>query len=417
MWAFVRRHPLLCLLLCGFVLRAGLAVGLQYRLDHVLHRPFLIEGDANGYWELAEKIAAGEEYAIYDPPRRVLRMPGFPALLAIPIKITGGSLLAARLVLAGVGTAACGLVYWLGKELFDARTGLIASVVTVISPVMAGFSVLVLSETLFTLGMTASLLAIARLVNTGFDAENRRRGIWLSLAAGLLIGAANYARPSWLLAGPLFALLYVLWADRKREALFRGALVLVGLAVAMAPWTIRNYLVTGHFVVTTLWVGPSLYDGLNPHATGESDMQFFETDAVMRRLNFSEYEMDRYYRRKAWEFVRAHPGRALELAAIKLWRFWKPWPNAEQFNEPLVAAAVASSFIPLVTLAVWGGWVCRHQFWPLVLAAGPIVYFTAIHLVFVSSLRYRLPAEYPLAVLAAIGLQSLVTARFARRPG
>jgi hypothetical protein len=38
----------------------------------------LIPGDAEGYWELAGKLAAGQEFSIYDPPRRLLRMPGFP---------------------------------------------------------------------------------------------------------------------------------------------------------------------------------------------------------------------------------------------------------------------------------------------------------------------------------------------------
>jgi 4-amino-4-deoxy-L-arabinose transferase-like glycosyltransferase len=414
--ALFARRPLLWILLCGLLLRAGLAVGLQYRLDNVLHRAFLIEGDANGYWELGQKIAAGEEYAIYDPPRRVLRMPGFPALLAATIKLSDGSLLAARLALAAVGTAACALVYWLGCELFDRRTGLFAAAIAAFSPVLAGFSVLVLSETLFAAAMLASLVAMAVLVRvarhsvSGGSAPRAAplRGHWLALLTGLLIGAANYARPSWLLAAPLFALVYLLWSDDKKRAVLHGALILAGLAIAIAPWALRNYLVTGHAVVTTLWVGPSLYDGLNPDATGDSDMQFFENDAVMRRLGLSEYEMDRYYREHAWEFVRENPGRTLELALIKLARFWKPWPNAEQFNQPLVSAAVAVWFVPLVALAICGAWAARRQFWALALSAGPILYFTAIHLVFVSSLRYRLPAEYPLAVLAAAGFCHLL---------
>ena len=40
----------------------------------------------------------------------------------------------------------------------------------------------------------------------------------------------------------------------------------------------------------------------------------------------------------------------------------------------------------------------------LLLTVGPVVYFTVVHSVFVGSLRYRLPAEYPLLILSAAGL-------------
>jgi hypothetical protein len=49
----------------------------------------------------------------------------------------------------------------------------------------------------------------------------------------------------------------------------------------------------------------------------------------------------------------------------------------------------------------------RSDLWTIALTAGPILYFTLLHMVFVSSLRYRLPAEYPLLVLAAAGVEAV----------
>ena len=405
MWTFLRRRPLPVILLAALVLRLAAAFAVQWQLDHVLHRQFLIEGDAGGYWELAQRIAAGEEFAVYDPPRRVMRMPGFPALLAVSVGLFGESLLAARVLLGLVATGACWLVYLLGRELLDRPTGLVAAALTAASPVMAGFGILVLSETLFAAALVVSLFAAAKLVRCDFAPADKGRGYALALLTGVAAAAANYVRPSWLLAVPVFLALYTATAGDRRQALARSALVVVGVGVALAPWTYRNYRVTGHFVPTTLWMGPSLYDGLNPQATGASDMRFFDDERLMERM--SEYEVDRHYRERAWAFARENPRRAVELAAAKLWRFWKPWPSAAEFGGVGPAVAVAAWFVPLLGLAAWGWWLARGRFWAWTLAAGPVLYFSGVHMIFVGSLRYRLPAEYPLCVLSAVGLRDL----------
>ncbi len=98
MRAVLKRHPLLLILAVALTLRLIAAVGVQSYLDRE-GRDFLIPGDAEGYWMLGGKIASGEEYAIYDPPRQVLRMPGFPALLAGTRFLFDDSFLATRVVL------------------------------------------------------------------------------------------------------------------------------------------------------------------------------------------------------------------------------------------------------------------------------------------------------------------------------
>ena len=176
------------------------------------------------------------------------------------------------------------------------------------------------------------------------------------------------------------------------------------------PWAYRNKQVTKHWIFTTLWAGPSLYDGLNPLATGDSDMPFMETDQLAES-GMTEYEIDRHYRLKAWQFVVENPGRTVQLAWIKLLRFWKPWPNAEQFQSIGYCIVVALFFIPMVMFAILGFWKLRDQSWAWLLTAGPIFYFSLIHMVFVGSLRYRLPAEYPLCVLSAAGINAILSAR------
>lgn len=394
------------MLAVAFFLRLGLAVCVQIIVSKTPDRLCLIAGDAEGYWILAGKIAAGEAYSIYDPPRKVMRTPGFPLLLAIPRMMFGDTPFAARLVLVLIGTLACGLTYWLGRELCGEMVGLVAGSYSSISPVLALFSVLFLSETAFAAAMLASLIAAAKLIRrcslSGGTLPKRGNVITLAFLTGALVGLATYMRPTWLLVGPgLSVLIVLLNRDALRSRLGTAACLMLGLSLTLLPWTIRNAWVTQHFVPTTLWVGPSLYDGLHPGATGDSDMQFFEDDKLLQSM--SEYEMDRTYRERAWAFVFANPIRVCRLALAKQARFWSPAPGSEQFKWIGFHLVAWSAFLPLLLLSLVGAWFERCNLWLLILTAAPIFYFAGLHLLFVGSLRYRLPAEYPLAVLAADG--------------
>ena len=389
-------------------LRLGLAFSVQHEVSKTPGRLCLISGDAEGYWELAGHIAAGEEYSIFDPPRRLLRMPGFPALLALPRYAFGDNPFAARILLAIIGVIACGLTYWLGRELAGEAVGVMAAAYTAISPVMCLFSVMFLSETAFAAAMLASLIAAAKLSRVKpKPGPFATRQIGLASQTGALVGLATYMRPTWFLVGPGLSVLFLFSGNLSvRWKLVVSIVICLSMGIVLAPWTIRNAWVTGHFVPTTLWVGPSLYDGLNPDATGDSDMEFFEKDRLLQSM--SEYEMDREYRRRSWAFAASHPQRVMWLALVKQLRYWSPAPNTPQFKHPLIHAVAWLAYAPLILLACVGAWFSRRDFWLLILTAAPIFYFALLHLLFVGSLRYRLPAEYPLAVLAAIGFTRLV---------
>ncbi len=401
-----RKYLLFLTLGVAFILRAGLAVGIQHELDSQPGRDFLISGDSDGYWELARKIANGEEFAVHHPPRHIMRMPGFPAILALSILTFEENLFRARLVLAAIGTLACGLCYLLGKELFDRQVGLIAAGIAAISPLATAFSPLVLSETAFAAALIGSLIISAKLIHTGYGQSMNSKGAWLAVASGIAISVACYIRPSWILAGPMLCAALVMFGANRKQAMIRAFLILAAMAVTFSPWVIRNYRVCGHIVATTLWVGPSLYDGLNAEADGTSNMEFFDRDQLMTSM--SEFEVDRTYRSRAWQFSTENPIRVIQLALIKAGLYWKPWPSFSVANnaflEWTVTAICTLFFVPMLVFAFIGCWEFRSRPGACLLALLPILYFGAIHSLFVGSLRYRLPAEYPLYVLSAAGL-------------
>jgi hypothetical protein len=89
-----------------------------------------------------------------------------------------------------------------------------------------------------------------------------------------------------------------------------------------------------------------------------------------------------------------------QLAAIKFARMWNVWPNEAAFSAWHIRLAVLMTYVPVMVLAIVGAIKTIHRGWPYVLCWLPAVYFTLLHVVFVSSIRYREPAVLALMVLA-----------------
>lgn len=399
---------ILPVLAVALIVRVGTGVWWQDRLPEQERFGF---PDSESYWLLAERVADGEPYAL-NPDRRVFRTPGYPVLLAPLFLIAGGEppVLWARVLGAVLGTAAVAAAGALAWQLFDRRSGLLALWAAALYPEAVAMSTFVLSEAPFVPLMLLQLL----LATWAWRSDKPRGQLAWALAAGATAGAATLMRPSWLLFTPLAAAVACLDADQRLRAVRIGMGMLLALSLVMAPWWIRNAAVTGHFVPTTLQVGESLYDGWNPQATGASDMGF--VDEFRRRLRQQDAEsgvppresglcfeqrLDQRMRDAAWAWARAHPLDALRLAGIKFLRIWNVWPNDPQLGNWRFGLLVLVGYVPLLLGGCYGAWRCAGRGWPYQLCFLPAIYFTALHMVFVGSIRYRQPAMLALLVLAA----------------
>jgi 4-amino-4-deoxy-L-arabinose transferase-like glycosyltransferase len=395
--------------------------------------------DANIYWELARAIRAGGPYEIVefgDIPHSAKRTPGYPLVLAACQAIFGERTLAVRLVQAVLGTLCVYLVYCLVRQVVGdkrpelARGGLsdrstavgqlhpgtiplAAAILAAFHPYTILLSPLILSEAVFEPLMLTTLLGIAVLWSGPPAGACVRRDGWLDLRNAVLVplgtgvaaGAAILVRPSWALFLPILWVAWVIASRGARRVLAGAGLCLLGVVLALAPWWYRNWQVYGRFVPTALWFGASLYDGLNPKATGASDMDEFLADPAIWRLD--EQDQDAELSRRAWAFAREYPSRVISLAMTKLGRYWSPWPNAGGFRAPALAVASAVVELPVFVLMALGLWTRRRDPRAWVLFAGPILYFCALHTLFASSMRYRIPGEVPALGLAAVGLSAV----------
>lgn len=181
-------------------------------------------------------------------------------------------------------------------------------------------------------------------------------------------------------------------------------------AVVMSPWWARNYLVVGQFVPTTLQVGASLYDGISPIATGASDMRFvddfeqqlqkIEAEASEPLPGTHESRRDAMMKQAAIDWARQNPVQVMRLAVIKCWRYWSPLMSNEAVSGKMTLV-VAAGYLPIVVTGLLATFLYARRIWIYFLLALPIFYFCLLHMIFVSSIRYRQPPMLALAILSA----------------
>jgi 4-amino-4-deoxy-L-arabinose transferase-like glycosyltransferase len=189
------------------------------------------------------------------------------------------------------GALLVGITALLARALFDQRTGLTAGVIAAIYPPLVAHSHYLWSEMLFASLLGAALVLVVR--------AQARPGATLAVAAGLLFGTAMLARE---IAG-LVAVVCALWWWRaapnpeRRQALGRGALMLVCMLLVVAPWTVRNYQRLGGFVpVSTIgWFAaaegntldhPSWLASIGPEGFAFRQ-QYFGVQGEMERVAFA----------------------------------------------------------------------------------------------------------------------------------
>ena len=408
------------------------AIGVAIRLALLLLAgPIELQSDESNYVYLA---LIWNRFDHYQDGFRFLWPPGLPLLIAKGLALFGDGGLAAVKLAQVAASASIGFTTMLfARRLFGARAAKMAGVVWILYLPLAAHTHYLWPEPLFLGLFLPSLYLLLHVLQDPAvsEAADGRLG-----AAGLLMAGALYMKEAPLFLIPVLTVLLVLFAPGVGEGLRRATLLLLALAVGLAPWTLRNWEVYGRLVPVGATLGENLHAGVNvryknydvqvfgvrPHR--EAQLQedlgrrwLVEVDAVpWRRADRIRNTPDRLREntRRGLEFARSHPGWFLRSRVKKLADLWAP---ASFFVRHVALGRYDSSplaALPLRALVVWA-LVCPLFLIPLgwagLLAAvrdraarwlfgSVLLYFTASGLIVAMS-RFRLPMVPFLIVLAA----------------
>jgi len=351
----------------GAVVRVAYLVDIRDNPDYAAPG---VDADFHDYW--ARGLATGDwttRPGVLDPhipTTPYIRPPGYPYFLALIYYVLGDGPTGPRLVQFTLGLVNAWLAFVIGRRWFSTAAALMWSAM------MSVYWAFVYFEGEFHDPAVSIflLLAASFLLGRWHEEGAVKHAAW----AGVLLGLAALFRPNvavLLAAAPLWMALTRRRAGRSRKsmdparraahgtadrddsppatgprgwvglsktALHGAALAGCGAAcVSLATW--RNILVADDFVVISANGGVNLYIGNHEEATGYASGEIplvgrFHTPydyrpaveklerALGRPMTYSE--ASDYFAGQAWSFIRAHPGRFLELTLKKAAMYWGP---------------------------------------------------------------------------------------------
>ncbi len=401
------RRRLFLLLFAAFALKAAVLA----RFDaHPLLQP-TGDMDSGVYARLATDVARGDVLLRGPGPVPYFVSPLYIYFLAAVHALSGGSLLAAKVVQIALGTAAVGLVWGMTRRLFDDRAALVAGILYALTGVVSFHEILILQAALdpFLTALFLYLIAVG-LTEGSFSSK-----VWL--AAGAAGGLLALNRPNALLCVAAVAVALAVGRARPAVALLVGTAAIVALPLA------RNLIVSGEPVLISSHGGLNFLVGNGPGANGvyraipgitpDIGGQSADTKRLAEAEEgrpLSTREVSAHFARKAWAWIRSEPGAAVALFAKKVrfvlsgdeapLNFSFPWYRERSLALKLLcvgpgllvplagagfvlaffasagtarrALLVWSAFVPAYVLAVAAFFVATRYRLPLLVALAPL---------------------------------------------
>lgn len=445
---------LIAILLLGVGLRVGEAWGGRAPVY-----------DAQGYASIAANLERGEGFSLGPDATQPASnySPGLPLFVGGLYAVSEGvHERAARLVLALLGTLSVLFTYLIGRRLSSPLAGLIGAAVVAIYPALLEYQGMLMSEPLAATLLSGAVLAMLWASGRG-EGRGSPGGRWVFrlrrrrpsegvggakkrtprppgnprpsparwLMPGLLLGALALVRPEYLAISLPVAV--VVFARRGRDdwraGLAQALVMLIGLALVVAPWTIRNEVALGRFVpISTgggqvLFAGSYMPSGGDPERVGAEALErhpelrrelpphprLEQILAALAKQRYPDTEGDaalaRMGRERLWDDVSERPVEYAGFVAAKLWLIWGHGPR-DAMREPVWEALhwllVALGLLGLGVLV----WARR---WEALLLGVVLVAVTATGALLVASPRRSLVTIPVVAALAGVATTWVVS--------
>ena len=386
-------------LLLGAVLLATIARLLSYSVvvteDYIVRSP---HSDYGQYADIARNLVAGNGFVLYNQPN-IRRAPGFPVFVAGIYAVFGES---TRAVIVANSLLTIGIVLltgMLGRRIAGERVGLVAACLVAINPVQVKYGLAPLSEPLFTLLVVAGIVVLTPFANQ----FNWKR----AAVGGVLIGLACLVRSSILIL-PAFLGAWWLWRLRWSGIVMTAVFTMAMLSV-IAPWTARNWVVTGTLVPVNKMDGITFITSNNRYVLEDREylgavyMQVPTAKGMhnWRQSPREQVEIDEIDKRTALTFIYDNLDRMPYLVTMKFARFFSLLTRIP-IHLKIILYSLDVVFVPISIIGVVI--LFQNRRW----AIGPSLAFVVATMVAVAIFwgdsRFRFPIVPYYTIFASVAL-------------
>ncbi len=415
-------RALAAILLLSVVLRVGVAL----YLGDIVDAPPLLT-DQRSYDALGARLISGHGFS-FDRGWYPFTEPNTPTahwsflyslFVAAVYGLCGVHPLAVRLIQGVLGGLLLPwMTYRLARRVFGAAPPagriwlpLAAALLTAVYAYFALYAATLMTETFY---MVALLWSLERVLAFSADPTPAQ-----GLTLGLSLGIAALLRQSilpWVAVAYVWLLGAAYLQKHVRQTMIGLACTAGLMAALILPFTIRNYLAYGQFLLLNSNAGYAMYSAQHP-MHGTTFQEFAAAPVPPEVLGHSEPEMDRELMRLGIGFVLADPGRYLLLSLSRAQGFVQFWPspNTSLLNN-LGRTGSFALYLPFMLYGLFLAlrsqaslWPVRRSFWgmPLVLLLLFAVFYSVLHIFTWAMPRYRLPVDAVMMLFAALAVLDL----------
>ena len=282
-----KRHIILFIFLMLVIIKAGIIYFAIPKLTKYYPRVYDINEFSDDYVSIAMNLADGKGYRNYpETCKTLLRSPGYVILLFGIFKIFGKNLFAVQTVNLLLSIATAFIILKIAGKIVN------RSAVCWLAPLFFLFHpAIILAETrggvesLFTFFVTLFMFCLYCAIESNKPRDYIITGIVLALM--LLVKSTP-------ILFPIFILPYLIFINRKifsSRIIYTNYMVMLIVACLIySPWVIRNYLVSGKFVLLTTQKGFVAYQGLylNKHIFSGKDSRILLHEAAKEQSSLAK---------------------------------------------------------------------------------------------------------------------------------